>query len=85
MIVSQGFYPIRDRSRLVAKFKEKIEQVMISEAFMHYPQDFVSILLFILLLFIHSFLLIKHDNYLQKKKKKEKTFHTQFSDKSLLL
>lgn len=57
MIVSQGFYPIRERSRLVAKFKEKIEQVMISEAFMHYPQDFVSILLFILLLLIHSFLI----------------------------
>ncbi|KAG7997478.1 hypothetical protein I3843_01G213100 [Carya illinoinensis] len=35
-----GFYPIRGRSRLIAKFKEKIEQVMMSEAFIHYPQDF---------------------------------------------
>jgi hypothetical protein len=41
---------------------------------MHYPKDFVSILLFIL------FLLIKHDYYLSKK-----IFHTQFSDKCLLL
>jgi hypothetical protein len=47
---------------------------------MHYPKDFVSILLFILFLFIHSFLLIKHDYYLSKK-----NFHTQFSDKCLLL
>nr|POF11309.1 midasin [Quercus suber] len=32
-----GFYPIRERSRLIAKYKEIIEQVMTLEAFMFYP------------------------------------------------
>ncbi|XP_068635226.1 midasin isoform X2 [Aristolochia californica] len=38
-----GYYPVRDRSRLLAEFKNLVEQLMESEVFVHFPgNDAVS-------------------------------------------
>ncbi|CAN0878069.1 MDN1 [Linum grandiflorum] len=36
-----GFYPIRERSRLAAEFKDTVEKLLATEAFIHYPKDLV--------------------------------------------
>ncbi|CAN1795130.1 MDN1 [Linum perenne] len=36
-----GFYPIRERSRLAAEFKDTVEKLLATQAFIHYPNDLV--------------------------------------------
>lgn len=44
-IFYQGFYPVRDRSRLVMEFKHGIERVKQSKIFLHFAGDVVCVLL----------------------------------------
>lgn len=41
----QGFYPVRERSRLISEFKRLVEQVMLSDTFVFYPSTLVCMLL----------------------------------------
>ena len=41
--ITQGFYPIRERSRLISEFKFLIEQLMMLKAFVDFPGDTVCI------------------------------------------
>uniref|UniRef100_A0A2P2MUR2 Midasin n=1 Tax=Rhizophora mucronata TaxID=61149 RepID=A0A2P2MUR2_RHIMU len=37
-----GFYPIRERSRLMSEFKHVTEKLMLSKAFIHFPHDMMQ-------------------------------------------
>lgn len=56
--MAQGFYPIRERSRLISEFKLLTEQLMMLKAFVAFPGDIVCIYfsLFSLVLTLFNFI-----------------------------
>ena len=59
--ITQGFYPIRERSRLISEFKFLIEQLMMLKAFVDFPGDIVCISFSLLPMHLLRFALLAID------------------------